>query len=168
MSDPSMPSPKIPKQPSPQSIAYAVRDPHEVDSSHLNALSVCHFIWGGLLAFFSCFPIIHIVLGVMVMNGSVPMNSSTSPGAPQLDPHWFGLFFIIFGSLFVLLGWTLAGFTIASGLFIRRRRRRMWSIVIAAINCAIIPFGTTLGVFTLIVRLRDSVRHAYEDRATNR
>lgn len=147
--------------PPPDTIAYAGRDPSEVDESHLNAISICHFVWGGLLALFSCFPLIHVFLGVMIMTGKVPMTASA--GQPQpMDPKFFGLMFIIFGSVFILIGWTIAALTIASGLFIRRRRRRIWSIVIAAINCAIFPFGTVLGVFSLMVLLRDSVRYRYE------
>jgi hypothetical protein len=149
--------------PPPATIAYAGRDPHAIDASHLGSLSMCHFIWGGLLALFACFPIMHIVIGVMFMTGGFPTTSPASPTPPPFDPRLFGLFFVVFGAVFVLLGWLLAGFTIASGFFIRRRRRRMWSVVIAAINCAIFPFGTVLGVFTLMVLLRDSVRVAYEE-----
>lgn len=149
-------------KPSPVTIAYAARDPHAIDASHLSTLSVCHFIWGGLLGLFACIPIIHIVIGVMFMTGGFPTTSPASPTPPPFDPRLFGLLFIVFGAVAVLLGWLLAGFTIASGFFIRRRRRRMWSIVIAAINCTIFPFGTVLGVFTLMVLLRDSVRVAYE------
>jgi hypothetical protein len=42
----------------------------------------------------------------------------------------------------------------------------MFSLVIAGLNCIQIPFGTALGVFTIIVLLRDSVREAYAAGAT--
>lgn len=146
-----------------QPVSYAVRDPRTTDVDHLRALSVCHFVWGGLLALFACFPIVHIILGFMFMAGAVPMTPS--PNAPPFDQRPLGVFFVIFGSCAVLGGWTLAGFTIASGVLLRRRRRRMWSVVIAGINCAVFPFGTVLGVFSLMVLMRDSVRRIYDEVA---
>jgi hypothetical protein len=37
----------------------------------------------------------------------------------------------------------------------------MFSIVVAGVNCLQIPFGTALGVFTMMVLLRDTVRQSY-------
>jgi hypothetical protein len=48
-----------------------------------------------------------------------------------------------------------------SGLFLRARRHRTFSMVVAAINCLHIPIGTALGVFTFIVLGRESVRKLY-------
>jgi hypothetical protein len=48
-----------------------------------------------------------------------------------------------------------------SGLCLRARKARTFSLVVAGINCLHIPLGTVLGVFTLIVLLRDSVRETY-------
>jgi len=49
-----------------------------------------------------------------------------------------------------------------AGFFIRARRHRMFSLVVAATNCLHMPIGTALGVFTIVVLTRDSVRQAYE------
>jgi hypothetical protein len=39
----------------------------------------------------------------------------------------------------------------------------MFSLVIAGVQCMFAPFGTALGVFTIIVLTRDSVRRQYPD-----
>jgi hypothetical protein len=49
-----------------------------------------------------------------------------------------------------------------SGLFIRARKHRTFSLVVSGINCVHIPLGTVLGVFTIIVLIRESVRELYE------
>jgi uncharacterized membrane protein HdeD (DUF308 family) len=49
-----------------------------------------------------------------------------------------------------------------SGLCLRSRKGRTFSLVVAGINCLHIPLGTVLGVFTIIVLIRDSVRELYE------
>lgn len=74
--------------------------------------------------------------------------------------------------LFELLKWAyfFAGIclTIAialnflSATFLRQRRNRIFSIVVAAIDCIQIPFGTLLGIFTIMVLSRESVRAVYE------
>jgi hypothetical protein len=56
-----------------------------------------------------------------------------------------------------------AALNLLSGLFMRSRQHRTFSIVVAAINCLHMPFGTALGVFTIVVLVRDSVRELYGD-----
>jgi hypothetical protein len=75
-----------------------------------------------------------------------------------------GYFFIGMGSTLVALGWTLGILTILSGRWMAKRRRRIFSLVIAGINCASFPFGTVLGVFTFIILLRPSVKQMYDFR----
>ncbi|MDB6020061.1 MAG: hypothetical protein JWR19_4550 [Pedosphaera sp.] len=67
-------------------------------------------------------------------------------------------FYIFMGTLFASAG----ALNLLSGLFLRQRRHRTFSIVVGALNCLQIPFGTALGVFTLIVLSRNSVRAAYD------
>lgn len=169
MSTNSTPPPD-PSSPVPPTIAYAGHDPCAIDASHLNSLSVCHFVWGALIALFACLGLIYVAMGVAVLSGRMPgIVPATSPAAPNpMDDRFFGIMFTCMGVGMTTLGWLFAGCTIASGVFLRRRRRRVFSIVIAAINCASFPFGTVLGVFTLMVLMRDSVRSLYEEHRAAR
>jgi len=64
-----------------------------------------------------------------------------------------------FGLVVILTGGVL---NLLSGLFIRKRRHRMFSIIIGGLNCLHVPFGTLLGVFTILILSRESVREIYE------
>jgi len=78
-------------------------------------------------------------------------------------------FFVIFRWFYVAFGiWLVAScvVNVLSGIFIGRRKNRIFSMIVAAMNCIHVPFGTVLGVFTLIVLLRPSVREVYEAQAT--
>ena len=146
----------------PPVIGYAnVEDRRDAD--HLRLLSIFHYVYGGLSIAFSSIFIFHIVMGVMFLEN--PQMFAPPPGAggtpPPPMPFNMGWFFIGFGSVAVLIGWTSGILTIVSGRRIARRRSRTFSIVIAGLNCLSVPFGTALGVFTLIVLLRDSVRRLY-------
>jgi hypothetical protein len=46
--------------------------------------------------------------------------------------------------------------------YIKRRRSRAFCMVVAAISCLEIPYGTLLGVFTFLVLGRNSVRGLFE------
>jgi len=69
-----------------------------------------------------------------------------------------GWFFIVLGSMFVLLGWTCAIFMMVTAGKLRRRESRLFCCVMAGIACVSVPLGTVLGVFTLIVLMRPSVQ----------
>ena len=48
-----------------------------------------------------------------------------------------------------------------SGIFIRKRKHHVFSLIVAGFNCLHFPLGTALGVFTFVVLLRDSVQNMY-------
>lgn len=73
-----------------------------------------------------------------------------------------GWMFAVGGGLFVVLGWAMAICTFFAGKFLSERRRRTFVFVIACINCLSVPIGTALGVFTLLVLERPSVKGLFE------
>lgn len=127
----------------------------EQDNEHLRLLSVFHYVVGGLMAMAFMIPIIHVVIGILMMTHPGRFNQGAPPPFPV---EWFGLMFAVIGGLIILFGWALAGLTIFSGRCLARRRHRMFCLVIAGVNCMFVPFGTVLGVFTLLVLLRPSVK----------
>jgi hypothetical protein len=131
------------------------------DVEHLKLLAIFHYIVGGIGAFFACFPLIHVFLGVMMVANPESMGGNAG-GVP---PPFVGFLFAGMGLLFVLIGWAGALLTIISGRMLAKRRRRIFSFVVAVILCMFFPFGTALGVFTIIVLSRDSVRRLYGEAA---
>jgi len=121
------------------------------DREHLNLLGVFHYVVGGLTALFSSIFIIHIFMGLAIVSGSFGGDFSKGP------PAQFGWFFVIFPGMIVLLGWTLAVCTIVAGRKLQLTKNRIFCLVIAAIQCMFVPFGTVLGVFTIVVLMKDSV-----------
>ncbi|WP_269524020.1 hypothetical protein [Coraliomargarita parva] len=130
------------------------------DDSHLNALSIAHYIMGGIGVFFACFPLIHMSVGLMILTGVIEANQAMG-GDPSAPPELFGWFFFLMGLAFFLAGQAVSISLILSGRFIRHRRKYMFSFVLACVACAFAPFGTVLGVFTLMVLSRSSVKTLY-------
>jgi uncharacterized Tic20 family protein len=124
------------------------------DEQYLNLLSIFHYVVAGLTALFSCFFLIHIAIGIAMLCGA--FEGKDSP------PRFIGLFFIIFPTLFIMAAWILAGFMIAAGRKLRQRKSRTFCLVVAGIECISMPFGTILGVFTIVLLMKDSVKAIFE------
>jgi hypothetical protein len=85
---------------------------------------------------------------------SVPRRSQPFPR--EIIPILIA--FYVVGGVFLI---ALCICNIISGLQIRKRKGRIFSFVVAGVNCMQFPFGTALGVFTFIVLSRPSVKTSY-------
>lgn len=129
-------------------------NPDANDQEHLRLLAVFHYVCAGIMALGACVPLIHLVLGLFM----VFSPQTFGPAKGQQPPLFVGWLFIGLASVIILLGWAMALLTAYSGRCLQKRRRYMFSFVIAAIMCVFMPFGTVLGVFTLVVLSRPSVK----------
>jgi hypothetical protein len=137
----------------------------EQDRQYLQLLSIFHYVVAGLTALFGCFPIFHLGLGLSMLFGGTFGGAMATETTDAIFMAVFGLMFTMIPLLIIVGFWGLATATAVSGYFIQTRQRRVFSIVVAAINCALFPFGTVLGVFTIIVLVRPSVMGLYEKTA---
>lgn len=128
------------------------------DLEHLKMLSIGYYVYAGLIALFACFPLIHVAIGVSMILG----NFDTAKDAP---PAFAGWIFVIVGGLFIIGGWATAICTFLAGKYLRQQRNHTFCLVMAGISCMFAPLGTVLGVFTIIVLLRDSVKQLFSGQA---
>lgn len=122
------------------------------DEEHLKLLSIFHYVVGGILGFFSCFFIIHVIMGIAMLAGAFGREG---------PPPAVGLIFLMMGLVAMTAGWTLAICLIVSGRRIARRTHYKFCFVIACISCVFSPFGTILGIFTIIVLVRPTVKELF-------
>lgn len=124
------------------------------DQEHLRLLTMYHYVVAGLSALFACFPLIHVGIGLLIALAPEKMVSNGQPPPPA----FMGWFFVALGACFFLAGWTFAACVFAAGRCLARRRRLLFCQVMGGIECIFMPFGTVLGVFTLLVLSRESVK----------
>ncbi len=122
------------------------------DERLLDILGIFHYVWGILIVLFTSVFLVYLVFGIVFMH-----TSGGDPGAGP-PPKILGLALAVPGALGVTLGWTLAGFVIAAGKRLRDRRKHVFCMVMAGIECLILPLGTILGVITLTTLMRDEIR----------
>lgn len=128
------------------------------DAKHLDLLSIFHYVVGGLVGLMACFPIIHLVIGISIVTGSFPEQAHMQSADPEIPMAMFGWFFVILSSLFILFGLAMAVLMIVAGKKLKKRRSYTFCLVIAGIECLFMPFGTVLGIFTIVVLMRDPVK----------
>ncbi|HBA85354.1 MAG TPA: hypothetical protein DCZ95_14805 [Verrucomicrobia bacterium] len=120
------------------------------NEKNLDLLAIFHYIVGGITALVACIPFIHVALGLAMLLGA--LDGKNPP------PHWLGWIFVAGGGFFILCGWTMAAAIVLAGRKLSKRQSRIYCIVVAAFECMMMPFGTVLGVFTIIVLSKDSVK----------
>jgi hypothetical protein len=141
--------------------APMMRDQRVVDADHLRLISIFHFVGAGFAVLGIGFLGLHyLFLHAVLSNQDVWRNQRGAMPHPEQFFAIFKWFYVVFGVLFLMS----AVANLLSGLFILRRKYRAFSLVVACLNLIHIPLGTILGVFTLVVLLRPSVREVYEAR----
>lgn len=133
-----------------------VVDQQKIDSEHLRLLAIFHYVCAGVLAFFSLFPIVHLIMGIAIVAGWLPAQ----PG--QDSPEVLGWIFIGVALMFMLIGFTMAGMVFRVGRKLKVRQSFTYCLVISGFLCLFMPMGTVLGVFTILVLNRPSVKALFE------
>jgi uncharacterized BrkB/YihY/UPF0761 family membrane protein len=128
------------------------------DLEHLRLLSIFHYLMAALFALFSLFPVVHLVLGVMMLAGSGEFGADPPPAFVGWLVSCVAVFLIFLGLAFSAC-FALAGRNLA------RHRSWIFCMVIAGIACTMMPVGTVLGIFTILVLNRPSVRALFEGTA---
>ena len=87
----------------------------------------------------------------------VSRHGTPKPGE-ELPPEFVGWIFVGLGLVLFLLGIAMAICILIAGRCLSRRKAYSFALVVACIECLFIPFGTILGVFTIVALSRESVR----------
>lgn len=157
---------------------------------HLRLLAIFHYIVGGIGFLVSLFPVIHLVAGLALLlmpnpkvpeitassfppqaeSGEIEVERGTAEAPPSPPPHSqpfggeekvVGIAFVVFSSVFILIGFTLSALIIRSGRCLASHRSHTFCIVIAGFLCIFMPLGTVLGVFTIITLLKPEARELF-------
>jgi hypothetical protein len=128
------------------------------DEDQLRLLSIFHYVLAGMHALCAMFPILHLAMGAALVFAPESLTSGDGE-APPAVVGW--VLMLVAGGL-MALGFTLAACIAVAGRYLSQRRRYMFCLVTAAVMAALfMPFGTILGVFTIIVLMRPSVKAAF-------
>jgi hypothetical protein len=130
------------------------------DRDHLRLLAIFHYIFAAMGICGLGFIALHYTMMTSVMSMEGAKNSATPPPEAMMDVMiWM---YVAMAAMF-FIGMAL---NVLAARFLQMRRHRTYCMVVAGLNVLQVPLGTLLGVFTLLVLARDSVRQAFEPMST--
>ena len=125
------------------------------DREHLRLLAIFHYVVAGLAGLFSLFPLLYTTIGTVFIFAARP--GTAKPGE-ELPPEFLRWIFAVLGSALFVIGIAMAICILIAGRSLALRKRYSFALVIACIECLFVPFGTILGVFTIVALFRESVK----------
>jgi hypothetical protein len=140
-------------------------DMTRTDRDHLQALSICHYVFGGLCVCFGALPIVYLAVGIAILAEGFPPPQQGND-APPFPAELFGWVMVVFAAVGIVFTWGLAAALVVAGRCIARRKWRPFCLVVAGFSCLFQPLGLVLGIFTFIVLLRPGVSAAFEPNRT--
>jgi len=146
--------------PAPSSLPQEVvtQNQQRRDREHLRLLSIFHFVFAGLALLGIGFVFVHyFFMHTVFSNPEMWKNQGNAAPPPKAFLDAFIWMYLFFGTMLVL-AFVL---NLLSAIFLLQKRNRIFSMVIGGLDCLQIPFGTALGIFTIMVLSRDSVNELY-------
>ena len=126
------------------------------DESHLRMLSIFHYVLAAPAALFASLFLMHFFFGVAILGGLLDSSGKDAP------PPFLGAFMMAIGGAVVMMGWAFAGCLVFAGRSLASRKRYTVCLVIAGLECVFCnPLGTVLGVFTIVVLMRPTVKQLF-------
>jgi hypothetical protein len=132
------------------------------DTEQLQLLAIFHYVVAGVAALCSFFPLLYSVMGGFLLYAA----QQPSPSNQKAPPAFLGWIFIAVGAVLFLTGLTMAICILIAARCLSGRKGYSFALVMGCIECLFVPFGTILGVFTIIVLSRQSVKALFSDRQT--
>jgi hypothetical protein len=130
------------------------------DQEHLRLLSIFYYVYAGMVACAACF------FGLIMAIGIGLLMDPEFLGPRQEDPEEISdLGMTLFCAGTSLAGILYAASLVVAGRSLSQRKHYALCLVLAGFSCMLFPFGTALGVISLIVLVRSSVKGLF-DRAT--
>jgi hypothetical protein len=137
------------------------------DAEHLKLLGIFHYVMAGLSCLGLVFGGIYVAMGFVMKNtlahaaAHSPAGSTPPPAAMADTMMWFMVGYGAIAGIISLL--FVVGYFLTAR-YLAQRRYRSFCLVIAGISCLVIPFGTVLGIFTILVLCRPTVERLFAGR----
>jgi len=155
---------------------------------HLRLLSIFHYVVGGIGYLFSLFPIFHLAMGIFFLAapeklfeppkppkitvssiGESPSVEVEKPASEVRDltpddlfpARLFGLLFTIIPAIIILCGFIVSTLIVIAGKRMASYRSHTFCLVVAGIECLFMPFGTVLGVFSILILIKPEARQLF-------
>ena len=133
-----------------------------VDDEHLRLLAIGYYVSAAITACFSFIGLFYAMMGAAV--GLAISKSASAEGVAQLNqpsPQFLGWIFGAIGIVLFVFMIAMAAMKFYAARCLKQHKSRTFCMIIAAISCLEVPYGTLLGVFTFMVLERPTVARLF-------
>lgn len=125
------------------------------DRSHLETLSVLHYVYAALGVLGLVFLAMHFAFmrAVVTLGAQAPQGTPMPAAVETMIFAMYAVFAVLLAAGSVL--------NLLAARWLRRCRHHAFCVVVSALNVLQVPLGTVLGVFTLLVLSRERVKRAF-------
>lgn len=132
------------------------------DEKQVTVLATIHYAYAVLLAIGALLWLMLFVAGIRTEFGPAPVTPSIYESPQQMST---GLILTLAGAMGLLSSALLVAVTIRAARGLETRTSRGFCIVVAAINSLTVPFGTVLGIATIVTLMRPGVVQLFDQGA---
>jgi hypothetical protein len=133
-----------------------------LDEEHLRLVALGYMISAGFAFLFAFFGIFYSVIGIVTSVSLAHAPASSRTGLPS--PVFAGWIFAGVGLFIFISAISVAILRFFAARYIKQRKSRTFCMVIAGLSCLEFPYGTAIGVLTLIVLGRKSVVRLFDSK----
>ena len=126
------------------------------DLKQIKLLEIFHYIWCGLASLVGIMGVGYTVVGVSLM------QKSEGAGTLPVDPGWA---FVGVGIVTLVIGEFCSISSLIAARFYRKHRGYGWCFFTAIVSLLAGPIGLALGIFSLLVLNRNSVKELFRSGA---
>ncbi len=126
------------------------------DAGDLNLLSILHYVWTGLLGC-TTFGMVGYFVLIAAFIGNAPPGPHASPHAVH-DQEVAATITVVVGVVMALFMIPLVVLHLLAAAGLKKRTRYMLAFVMSCFTCLSFPLGTALGVWSILVLQRPSVK----------
>lgn len=130
-----------------------------IDNEHLKLLRFGYLISGAWNVLFVFFPLLYVAMGVFLI------TASSQNAMDETPPREVGLMLVVIGCTISAVMAVISTLKLLTARAIGRRTSRMLCLVTAAITSFALPYNTALGVATMLVLSRPSIRQQFDPQS---
>jgi len=159
------PEPKPGYAPQPYAAPMYPPDPRQMiaeqwrqDNEHLQLLAILYYVMGGFATLGACIPLAYFGAGLAFLGGAVAQTDRDASAGMAA----FGGLVMVIAIPFVLLMFVQIICLFLTGRYLSESRNHLFCFINACLLCMHAPFGTALGIFTIVVLSRETVKQRFE------
>lgn len=132
-----------------------------VDEEHLKLLSLFHYIKGAITLAFSFLAIIYLIFLSVIFDTIGNLQHQPMYRRPDFPFDLFSsIMFFVWAIMILVVVFGIL--QIISGYYLKQKKHRLFSFIIGVFQLIEIPYGTILGIMTIIGLSRNSVEQKYQ------